>query len=180
MKLYTIGHGNQSIESLIRALRDHDLRTVVDVRTVPHSRYCPQFNREDLEGSLALHHITYAFAGRFLGGRPSDPTCYKRRTLPEADADYLHEVDYPEVMRRDWFLKGVNRLLELARQQPTTVLCSEVDPARCHRHHLIARYLIAREPEVDVWHIGADGSAFRADTIRKSVDAPAMIQHVLF
>lgn len=37
MKLYTIGHGNQSIESLVALLKQHDIRCVLDVRSAPYS-----------------------------------------------------------------------------------------------------------------------------------------------
>jgi uncharacterized protein (DUF488 family) len=95
-------------------------------------------------------------------------------------ADFLHEVDYPEVMKRDWFLKGMKRLLEMAAAQLTAVLCSEENPEQCHRHHLIAKYIMASHPEVKVRHIRGDGTVFGAETILKSVDAPAVIQASLF
>ena len=66
---------------------------------------------------------------------------------------------------------------------PTTlvaVLRSEEDPAQCHRHHLIARYILANHPEIDVRHIRGDGTVFGAGTILKSVDAPTVTQHSLF
>ena len=153
MKLLTIGHGNSSLEVFIRLLDDNGIVLLIDVRTSPYSRYNPQFNKENLESALSQHDIQYAHAGRYLGGRPSDPTCYKSRALPEEGADYLHEVDYPEVMKRAWFIGGICRLLELADEQTTAIMCSEEDPAQCHRHHLIAKYLMTEHPEVPVRHI---------------------------
>jgi uncharacterized protein (DUF488 family) len=79
-------------------------------------------------------------------------------------------VDYPEVMKRKWFQDGIQRLLELADEQTTAILCSEEDPARCHRHHLIAKYLMEHHLEVNVRHIRGDGHVFGAASIRETVD----------
>lgn len=170
MRLLTIGHSNQPLEKLIRLLEENGVMTLVDVRSAPFSRYNPQFNKESLERELPLRGIQYAFAGKFLGGRPTDPTCYKSRTLPAEGADYLHEVDYPDVMKREWFVKGIQRLLEMADEQTTAIMCSEENPAQCHRHHLIAKYLMREYPEVKVQHVRGDGSVFGAASILDSVD----------
>ena len=170
MRLFTIGHSNHSLEKLFELLEGNGVMTLVDVRTMPASRYNPQFNKGNLEQALPQRDIQYVFAGNYLGGRPSDPACYKSRSLPAEGADYLHEVDYPEVMKRPWFTKGIERLLELADEQTTAVMCSEEDPAQCHRHHLIAKYVMREHPEVNVRHIRGDGTVFSAASLRVSVD----------
>ena len=180
MKLFTIGHSNHSLEDFVRLLETNGIMTLVDVRSMPYSRYNPQFNKENLEAALSQHDIRYAFAGKYLGGRPSDPTCYKSRKLPDEGADYLHEVDYPEVMKREWFIKGIERLLELADEQTTAIMCSEEDPAHCHRHHLIAKYIMDKRPEVKVRHIRGDGTAYGAAAITKSVETFHGEQPTLF
>lgn len=176
MRLYTIGHSNHSIDKFIRLLEENHIGTVVDVRTAPYSRYNPQFNKESLSFALSERVIEYAHAGKYLGGRPSDPTCYKNKTHPAEGADYLHEVDYPEVMKRDWFAQGIGRLLELADERTTAIMCSEENPAECHRHHLIALFLFEAHPEVDVRHIRGDGMVFTARAIRESVSKPTIEQ----
>ncbi len=176
MKLYTIGHSSHSLDKFIRLLEDNGITSLVDVRTAPHSRYNPQFNKENLEYVLPQREIQYAYAGKYLGGRPSDPTCYKGRTLPGEGADYLHEVDYPEVMKRDWFIRGIERLLEMADEHTTAIMCSEENPAECHRHHLVAQFLFEMHPEVDVRHIRGDGTVFSAHAIWESVSKPLIEQ----
>ena len=181
MQIFTIGHSNHSLDRFVRLLSDHGIERLVDVRTAPYSRYSPHFNRESLEAALRQHGIEYVYAGKYLGGRPSDPTCYRRRTLPPDGSDYLHEVDYPEVMKRDWFLRGIARLLALADERRTAIMCSEEDPAACHRHHLIATYLLANHPDVEVQHIRADGTVYGARCILTSVeDGPGGVQLSLF
>lgn len=170
MRLYTIGHSNHSLEKFIQLLEENGVMTLIDVRTMPASRYNPQFNKGNLEQALPQRNIQYVFAGQYLGGRPSDPACYKSRSLPAEGADYLHEVDYPEVMKRPWFVKGIERLLELADEQTAAIMCSEEDPAQCHRHHLIAKYLMRERPEVNIRHIRGDGTVFSAASLLVSVD----------
>ncbi|MGQ0601394.1 MAG: DUF488 domain-containing protein, partial [Anaerolineales bacterium] len=123
MKLLTIGHSNHTLEKFIQLLENNGVMMLVDVRSAPFSRFNPQFNRESLEQHLPARQIQYAFAGKYLGGRPSDPACFKSRALPVEGADYLHEVDYPEVMKREWFIKGIARLLEIADEQTTAIMC---------------------------------------------------------
>ena len=180
MKLFTIGHSSHSLEKFIHLIEENGIMTLVDVRTAPYSRYNPQFNKENLENTLSDHNIEYAYAGNYLGGRPSDPTCYKSHMLPPDDADYLYEVDYPEVMKRPWFLQGIKGLLELANEQTIVIMCSEENPAECHRHHLIARHLIIEHPEVNVQHIRGDGIVYSARLIQESVNKPPAEQLSLF
>ena len=180
IKLFTIGHGNHSLDKLIRLLDENGIMVLVDVRTSPYSRYNVQFNKENLTYILPQHDIQYAYAGKYLGGRPSDPGCYKSRELPKDEVDYLHEVDYPEVMKRNWFINGIARLLELAEEQTTAIMCSEEDPAECHRHHLIAKYIMAEHPEFDVMHIRGDGTVYGAKSIKVLVNKPIAKQSALF
>ncbi len=180
MKLFTIGHGNHGLDRLRGLLETNGVRTVVDVRSMPYSRYSPQFNKSDLDAGLAACDIRYLFAGKYLGGRPTDPSCYKSGVLPAEGTAYLREVDYAEVMKRDWFLRGIDRLLELADLGITSILCSEEDPARCHRHHLITKYILALDPGAEVRHIRGDGTIYPATTILKTVDKPVVLQPTLF
>ena len=45
MKIYTIGHSNKAIEDFVNKLTENKVDTVVDVRSIPFSKYNPQFNR---------------------------------------------------------------------------------------------------------------------------------------
>ena len=59
--IMTIGHSTRPAKEFIRLLKAHQVKRLVDVRTVPRSRHNPQFNRSEL--SPALHsarlHYTY-------------------------------------------------------------------------------------------------------------------------
>jgi uncharacterized protein (DUF488 family) len=158
--VYTIGHSNLPVAVFIARLQQHAVEAIVDVRSAPYSQFNPQFNREDLARALDASGIAYAFAGDFLGGRPKDPACYKNGVVPEGKADYLKLVDYKAVARQPYFQKGLARLLEIAGESRTAIMCSEEDPNLCHRHHLVAQSLLGQG--VGVLHIRGNGEVEEA------------------
>lgn len=159
--IVTIGHSNLSSDEFVAQLTAQQIATLVDVRSAPYSRWAPQFNRDDLAWRLGVAGIEYRFAGDVLGGRPTDPTCYKNGELPGEKADFLDLVDYGEIAKREWYRTGIARLIELAGVARTVIMCSEEDPARCHRHHLIAQSLL--DAGVAVAHIRKDGQVEAAE-----------------
>ncbi len=168
MILYTIGHSNIAAEEFLANLRQHNVRVLVDVRSAPYSRYVPHFNKRELEAYLKENGVDYRYAGEHLGGQPKDDTLYKDNTIPEEDADpskFLRSVLYKEVMKRDYYLTGIRRLLEIVAETEggVAIMCSEGDPHNCHRHHLITRSLVdpklrVVEGAIRVRHILKDGS----------------------
>lgn len=180
IRLFTIGHSNHLLDKFVRLLLDKSVKVLVDVRSAPYSKYSPQFNQNELSVQLPKVEIRYVYAGKELGGRPTDPTCYKSQQIREADTDYLHEVNYPEVMKRDWFQQGIADLLKLAAEAITCIMCSEEDPAHCHRHHLITKYLVENYPQVEILHIRGDGNLVKPSHIRANVDEPTSDQLPLY
>jgi len=144
VKIYTIGHSNLSAERIIDLLCSNGIQILVDVRSVPYSEFNPQFNRERFQRSLEQAGIQYQYLGEALGGRPQDPSCYNGG-----------KALYQEIAKKSWYQEGIAKLLELASQKKTAILCSEEDPQRCHRHRLITQTLLERE--VEVIHIRGDG-----------------------
>ncbi len=152
--VYTVGHSNVSFEALLAILQRAGITCLVDIRTTPFSRYTPQFNQNQLRPLLEKAGIQYIYEGQDLGGRPSDPTCYKNGSVADDDANFLKKVDYHAVEQRAWFQQGLDRLVGYAQRQATTIMCSEGNPHECHRHHLIALALLSRG--VIVQHLRAD------------------------
>lgn len=167
LTFYTIGHGNQTADSLIALLRQHEIRVVLDVRSAPYSKYVPHFNKAALQVTLQDAGFDYRFAGDHLGGRPKQLDLYRQGTQLDANVerdDFLKLVDYEAVMQQDWYRKGIARLMQIMQgDSGVVVLCSETDPHNCHRHHLIARSLLdplvkVIEQSVEVRHILKDGA----------------------
>ena len=161
MYLYTIGHSAHPIEKFISLLNARHIHVLVDVRSTPASRWHSQYNKAALQQALAEHQIEYHFAGQQLGGRPKDPTCYDPEAL--ADKDVKHpRANFSEIMKREWFVKGIADLVGQINQGRTAILCSEEEPRRCHRHELIAQYLSGVHPSIAVQHIRGNGTIVSA------------------
>lgn len=153
--VFTIGHSNHPIETFIGLLQQHAISAVVDVRSVPFSRYYPQFNRERLAKALEANHILYEFEGERLGGRIQDRECFLAKQLPQRKVNIAELVDYDILVQKDWYNQGMNRLVERSKTDRMAVLCSEENPERCHRNLLVARYL--RDAGLQVFHIRGNG-----------------------
>jgi uncharacterized protein (DUF488 family) len=139
--IFTVGHSTRSFEDLIAILRAHGVKRLVDVRTIPRSRHNPQFNREMLSKALHYRRLSYRHM-RALGGlRHASPDSINTGWR---NASFRGFADY---MQTSAFRKALKRLVELAAQMPTAIMCAEAVPWRCHRS-LIADALIARGYEV--------------------------------
>ena len=57
--IWTLGHSTRPIDEFIGLLRVHQMSLLVDVRTVPRSRYNPQFNTDTLAQSLRDAGLRY-------------------------------------------------------------------------------------------------------------------------
>lgn len=150
--LYTIGHSNHSSDEFLALLAQHGVRCLVDVRSQPYSRYNPHFNREALGQALANAHIRYVFMGESLGGRPEQADLYD----PGSE-----RPNYDRQRETPLYQQGLQRLLEISRETPTAYMCSEGDPAICHRTRLITRSLL--DMDYTVIDILPDGGAARAE-----------------
>lgn len=157
--IHTIGHSSRTGDELVELLEAHHVEAVVDVRSVPGSRRFPRFNREALKERLQAAGIAYVHEPA-LGGRRRRMAESRHTALDDPGLRaYADHMDTPE------FAAGLTRLLKLADQRTTVVLCAEADPMRCHRQ-LIADALVARGRTVR--HIVA---ADRCEPHRLSRDA---------
>lgn len=62
LTLFTIGHGNQTLEQFLALLQQHHIRVLVDVRSAPYSKYVPHFNKSRLETYLRDNGLDYRYA----------------------------------------------------------------------------------------------------------------------
>jgi uncharacterized protein (DUF488 family) len=144
-QLYTIGHSSHTPEHFIELLQRHGIEVLVDVRSAPYSRYSPHFDREPLRDLVTAAAIKYLYLGDAIGGRPKDESHYDL----DGHARYAKVAESPD------FLDGIRRLERGADGFRVAIMCSEEDPAHCHRRLLIGRVLIARGAELR--HIRGDG-----------------------
>ena len=144
VSLWTLGHSTRPIDEFIGLLRAHQTSLLVDVRTVPRSRYNPQFNRDTLAQSLRDGGIAYRHCPELGGLRKPTNDSVNRGWRNESFRGY---ADY---MQTEEFSNALEELMADSRLQPTAIMCAEAVPWRCHRS-LIADALVSRG--WDVRHI---------------------------
>jgi uncharacterized protein (DUF488 family) len=135
--IWTLGHSTRPIDEFIGLLRAHQLRLLVDVRTVPRSRYNPQFNTDTLAQSLRDAGLRYRHLPELGGLRKP-----KKDSVNEGwrNASFRGYADY---MQTDEFVNALEALMAESQLQPTAIMCAEAVPWRCHRS-LIADALVIR------------------------------------
>jgi len=142
LTIFTIGHSTHPFEEFAAMLAAHGIRQLVDVRTIPKSRRHPQYNTESLAAELPNLGIDYVHM-KALGGlrkprKDSINTAWRNESFR----------GYADYMASEEFQKGIDRLIELAREKPTVIMCAEAVPWRCHRS-LIGDALLARGVKVE-------------------------------
>ena len=139
--VYTIGHGRHGFADFLALLNKHNIKFLVDVRSVARSRW-PQFNRLVLAELLNENGIGYEH-------------------LPETGGKVKRK---PEDLTA-----GIERILEIASELPTAIMCSESQPltshktprANCHRVGMLAPRLKALGARVI--HILPNGETLEFD-----------------
>lgn len=113
------------------------VRRLVDVRTVPRSRRNPQFEGAVLAQSLPARGIDYHHE-RGLGG-------FRQPHADSANRGWEHPSfrGYADYMQSPEFAAALARLVALAGERPTCIMCAEAQWWRCHRR-LISDALLIR------------------------------------
>ncbi len=140
--IYTIGHGRHAFNYFFELLKQYEIEFLCDVRSVARSRW-PQFNGGVLRELLAENGIGYEHLPE-TGGK----------TRPK-----------PEDLER-----GVDRIVEIASDLSTVLMCSESQPlsnhkiprANCHRVGMLSPMLRTRGV-TNIIHILPDGRSIEID-----------------
>jgi uncharacterized protein (DUF488 family) len=149
--IYTVGHSTRSAEELIALLREAGVDLLVDIRTVPRSRFNPQFNADVFPRALADGNIGYRHMASLGGlrhrpkGAPPSPNGMWQSEAFQAYADYALTAPFRAALAE---LRG------LAQAQTAAIMCAEAVWWRCHRR-IVTDYLLAAGDEVR--HIMAPG-----------------------
>ncbi len=154
LEILTVGHSSLSYEEFFKLLREASVTAIADVRTVPFSRRNPQFNRDTLRAQLRMDKIAYVFLGDELGGRPKEQHFF---------CDGV--ADYEKMAQSSDFERGLQRVVEGAKQYRVALMCSEHDPLECHRCLLVGRALHGRG--VTVKHILSDRTIVNQSDLEK-------------
>ncbi len=127
-RIYTIGYGDKNFEDFLKILRRLRVEILVDVRAFPTSKW-PEFKKESLERTLPLQGIRYVHLPE-LGG-------YRRG-------------GYEAFMESEEFKRGLGKVVRLARESVTCLVCVEPNPQACHRRFIAGKL---REAGWEVVHV---------------------------
>ncbi|WP_426263347.1 DUF488 family protein [Sphingomonas sp. PWP1-2] len=129
MKIYTIGYEATTMAAFIDALTRAGVARVIDVRALPLSRR-PGFSKTSLAASLAEAGIDYVHL-KALGTPKRGRDAAKKGDVATLEAVYAEQLVLPEAQAQ------TARMLELAAEKPSALLCFERDPRHCHRTLLL-------------------------------------------
>ena len=144
-RIYTVGHSNYKIEYFIQLLKKNSITAVYDVRSVPYSRYAPQFNQGSIKKYLESAGIEYVYLGKELGPFSKDLNCCVEGI-----------VQYNLLAQTRVFRDGLSRIEKGIEIYNLALMCAEKEPAECHRMILVCRHL--RGEDIEIKHIMEDGN----------------------
>ncbi|KAG7669785.1 hypothetical protein Ndes2526B_g06137 [Nannochloris sp. 'desiccata'] len=131
--MYTVGHATRTVSELVSLLHEHNIRTLIDIRTIPCSRTNPQHNIDNLRKLLPVEGIVYHWLGKALGGRRH---CDK--SLGDLNSGWYNASfrGYADYMQSNEFAAGLQDLFQLAKDSggPCALMCAETYFRRCHRN----------------------------------------------
>lgn len=140
--VYSIGHGRHAWADFLALLRKYEIAFLCDVRSVARSRWV-QFNGAVLAANLLENGIGYEW-------------------LPETGGKFKPVAED--------LTRGAERILEIAAEVKTAMMCSESQPltkhktprANCHRVGMLAPLLKAKGA-AKIIHILPNGDAAEFD-----------------
>lgn len=124
-RIFTIGYEGATQAELIGALQKAGVERVIDVRAVPLSRK-PGFSRNVLAAGLGEAGIDYVHL-KALGTPAEGREAARKGRWQDFARIYAAQLDTPEAGA------AAARMIALAEEKPSVLLCFERDPARCHR-----------------------------------------------
>ena len=109
--IYTIGYGNKGLKYLINELLKNNINNLLHVRSIPYSKYNPDFNKDWFKYELDKKNINYYWFGKNIGGLGDNVN--HEETLDKIAKEYGNE-----------------------EKKHCAIMCSEEDFKRCHKEQL--------------------------------------------
>jgi uncharacterized protein (DUF488 family) len=135
--IFTIGHSTRPLVEFFKILGSFHVEMIADVRTIPKSRFNPQFNLEQLQAAARDRGIGYINLPGLGGLRHAQKESINmgwRNPSFRGYADYMQTAE---------FVLSLEQLMTIANEKTTCVMCAEAVPWRCHRS-LIGDALLVR------------------------------------
>lgn len=124
---FTLGYSGKKTDQILDLLKQHGVKTLLDIRQNPVSMYRPELSKSNLMRLLAEHDIDYAHAPEL--GVPRD---IRAKAIETGSRDVIwawyDENVVTSCLNLHFFLNGF--------EHPVALMCTEIDPHECHRHRL--------------------------------------------
>jgi uncharacterized protein (DUF488 family) len=133
----TIGHSNRTIDNFLAVLEANKVTVVVDIRTIPSSRHCTQFNENILADSLntaGKRHIHMVGLGGLRHPLANSLNGGWNNASFRGFADYMQTAEFDQ---------SLQHLMNITKREQVILMCAEKLPWRCHRS-LVSDALLVR------------------------------------
>jgi uncharacterized protein (DUF488 family) len=124
---FTFGYSGRKTEEILNLLKQHGVRTLVDIRQNPVSMYRPELSKGNLARLVESNGLIYVHIPQF--GVPRD---IRAKAIETGTRDVIwtwyDEHVVAAVLTLHSFLNGF--------EHPVALMCTEIDPHECHRHRL--------------------------------------------
>jgi uncharacterized protein (DUF488 family) len=163
---YDIGHSTRPIGDFIRLLEEAGVELAVDVRTIPKSRFNPQFNADALEEALRGRSIVYRRMPDLGGLRVA-----RKDGQPSPNGFWENENfrNYADYAATPPFHAALRELRDLGHEHACAILCAEALWRQCHRQIIVDYLLAAGETVI---HIVGEGKLEPARMTEAAVIGP--------
>lgn len=156
---------NLTLDEFFTMLKQYDINVLIDVRSVPFSKYANQFNSDNLKLFLKERGIYYIYMGKNLGAR------WFQKNLLFEDG----KVNFEKVKKTKEFQEGILRIQNgVDKGYTIALMCSEEEALNCHRFVLISPVLAERGYQV--YHIYPEYLLSQNDLISRMIN---MYKHKL-
>lgn len=129
LRIFTIGYEGTTMSEFIQALQSAGVKRIIDVRALPLSRR-PGFSKSPLRAALEEAGIDYVHL-KALGTPAEGRAAARSGRHADLERIYASQLELPEAVAQSALM------LELAREEPSALLCMEREPAHCHRTLLL-------------------------------------------
>jgi uncharacterized protein (DUF488 family) len=147
MRIFTMGYEGTTVPEFIAALERAGVERVIDVRALPLSRR-PGFSKSPLRAALEEAGIEYLHL-KALGTPAEGRAAARAGRHADMERIYAGQLELPEAIAQS------ARMLALAREKRSALLCMERQAAHCHRTLLLK----AVAPDAEVVDLYAGSSA---------------------
>lgn len=142
-EVWTIGHSTHDIETFVDLLERHNIDLLVDIRSYPGSRHCPQFNQSSLMTYFAtMTTINYLGLSTLGGRRGKSSNIDPELNAGWRNASFKNYADYITT-----YPAGFDMLESLCLAHRVAYMCSEQVPWKCHRS-IVSDVMMQRDWQV--------------------------------